>query len=310
MQDRRAFISSSLTAAAIAATGAGGALLNAAAGVNAAAATPSRTFKLRYAPHFGMFEAHAGSDLIAQLEFMADEGFTALEDNELMSRPVPLQERIGATLARLGMTMGVFVIDGGDNWKPSLTTGQQAFRERFLKTCRAAIDVAKRVNARWATVVPGYFDRRLPIGLQTGHVIDSLRAGADILAPHGLTMVLEPLSDTPELFLRTSDQAYAICRAVDSPACKILYDMYHMQRNEGDIIANIDRTWGEIAYFQIGDNPGRKEPGTGEMNYRNLFRHIHGRGFTGVLGMEHGNAQAGKAGERAVIDAYIAADSF
>ena len=304
MQDRRAFISSSLTAAAIAATGAGGALLN------AAAATPSRTFKLRYAPHFGMFEAHAGSDLIAQLEFMADEGFTALEDNELMSRPVPLQERIGATLARLGMTMGVFVIDGGDNWKPSLTTGQQAFRERFLKTCRAAIDVAKRVNARWATVVPGYFDRRLPIGLQTGHVIDSLRAGADILAPHGLTMVLEPLSDTPELFLRTSDQAYAICRAVDSPACKILYDMYHMQRNEGDIIANIDRTWGEIAYFQIGDNPGRKEPGTGEMNYRNLFRHIHGRGFTGVLGMEHGNAQAGKAGERAVIDAYIAADSF
>ncbi len=284
--------------------------MNAAAAANATAAAPSGRFKLRYAPHFGMFEAHAGSDLIAQLEFMADEGFTALEDNELMSRPVPLQERIGATLARLGMTMGVFVIDGGDNWKPSLTTGQQAFRERFLKTCRAAIDVAKRVNARWATVVPGYFDRRLPIGLQTGHVIDSLRAGADILAPHGLTMVLEPLSDTPELFLRTSDQAYAICRAVDSPACKILYDMYHMQRNEGDIIANIDRTWGEIAYFQIGDNPGRKEPGTGEMNYRNLFRHIHGRGFTGVLGMEHGNAQAGKAGERAVIDAYIAADSF
>lgn len=257
-----------------------------------------------------MFEAHAGSDLIAQLEFMADEGFTALEDNELMSRPVPLQERIGATLARLGMTMGVFVIDGGDNWKPSLTTGQEEFRERFLKTCRAAIDVAKRVNARWATVVPGYFDRRLPLGIQTGHVIDTLRAAADILAPHGLTMVLEPLSDTPELFLRTSDQAYAICRAVDSPACKILYDMYHMQRNEGDIIANIDRAWSEIAYFQIGDNPGRKEPGTGEMNYRNLFRHIHGRGFAGVLGMEHGNALPGKAGERAVIDAYVTADSF
>lgn len=297
-------------AAAIAGSGIGGSLLNASVAANASKPAGRRTFKLRYAPHFGMFEAHAGPDPIAQLEFMAGEGFTALEDNELMSRAVQLQERIGATLARLGMTMGVFVIDGGDNWKTSLTTGQRDFRDNFLKTCRSAIDVAKRVNARWATVVPGFFDRKLPIGLQTGHVIDTLRAAADLLAPHDLTMVLEPLSDTPELFLRTSDQAYAICRAVDSPACKILYDMYHMQRNEGDIIANIERTWSEIAYFQIGDNPGRKEPGTGEMNYRNIFRHIHRKGFDGIFGMEHGNAQKGKAGERALIDAYVEADSF
>ena len=197
-----------------------------------------------------------------------------------MGRPVELQERIGATLARLGMTMGVFVIDGGDNWKTSLTTGKPEFHEKFLATCRTAVEVGKRVNARWATVVPGYFERKLPIGIQTGHVVDTLRAGAEILAPHNLTMVLEPLSDNPDLFLRTSDQAYAICRAVDSPACKILYDMYHMQRNEGDIIQHIDLAWSEIAYFQIGDNPGRKEPGTGEMNYKNLFRHIAGRRAT------------------------------
>ena len=297
-------------AASLAASGMGGAVMSTAAGANAAASSTRRMFKLRYAPHFGMFEAHAGPDPIAQLEFMASEGFTALEDNELMARPVQLQHRIGETLARLGMTMGVFVIDGGDNWKTSLTTGQRDFRDNFLKACRTAVDVAKRVNARWATVVPGFFDRRLPIGLQTGHVIDALRAAADILEPHNLTMVLEPLSDTPELFLRTSDQTYAICRAVDSPACKILYDMYHMQRNEGDIIANIDRTWSEIAYFQIGDNPGRKEPGTGEMNYRNIFRHIHSRGFEGIFGMEHGTAQKGKAGERALIDAYVEVDSF
>ena len=269
-----------------------------------------RKFKLKYAPHFGMFKENAGPDPIAQLEYMAAQGFTALEDNGLMGRPVELQERIGAALARLGMTMGVFVIDGGDNWKTSLTTGQPEFREKFLATCRTAVEVGKRVNARWATVVPGYFERKLPIGIQTGHVIDTLRAGADILAPHNLTMVLEPLSDNPDLFLRTSDQAYTICRAVDSPACKILYDMYHMQRNEGDIIQHINHAWSEIAYFQIGDNPGRKEPGTGEMNYRNLFRHIAGRGYNGVFGMEHGNAKPGKEGEQALIDAYVAADSF
>jgi hydroxypyruvate isomerase len=73
---------------------------------------PQRRFKLKYAPHFGQFAAHAGEDLIDQLKFMADEGFTALEDNALMKRPVALQEEIGRTLSQLGMTiMGVFVVD-------------------------------------------------------------------------------------------------------------------------------------------------------------------------------------------------------
>jgi hydroxypyruvate isomerase len=245
---------------------------------------------------------------------MADQGFTAFEDNGLMKRPVDVQQQIGQTLEKLGMTTGVFVIDSGDNWKVSLATGKPEFRENFVKTCREAVDVAKRVRARWMTVVPGYFERTLPIGIQTGHVIDALRAGAEVLEPHDLTMVLEPLSDNPDLFLRTSDQSYMICRAVDSPACKILFDIYHMQRNEGHIIPHIDHAWSEIAYFQIGDVPGRKEPGTGEINYRNVFGHIHakmtasGRDF--VFGMEHGNAMPGKEGEQKLIEAYVAADSF
>ena len=123
------------------------------------------------------------------------------------------------------MTMGVFVIDGGDNWKVSLATGKPEFKEVFLKACRTSVEVAKRCGAKWMTVVPGYFARELPLGIQTGHVLDALRAGADILAPHNLTMVLEPLSDNPDLFLRTSDQAYGVCRAINSPACKILFDM-------------------------------------------------------------------------------------
>jgi hydroxypyruvate isomerase len=277
-------------------------------------AAPRHKFKLKYAPHFGMFQNSAGKDPIDQLKFMADVGFTALEDNGMMKRTPDEQQRIGDTLAKLGMTMGVFVIDGGDNWKVSLASGGAEFRETFLQTCRAAVDVAKRVNARWLTVVPGYFDRRLPIGVQTGHVIDALRAGADILAPHKLTMVLEPLSDNPDLFLRTSDQTYAICRAVNSPACKILFDIYHMQRNEGHIIPNITHVWDEVAYFQIGDVPGRKEPGTGEVNYRNIFKYIYERARKAntefIMGMEHGNAFPGADGEQKLIDAYVAADSF
>lgn len=301
---RRNFIQTGFTAVASALT------IGAASGTPLKNAAPGKTFKLNYAPHDGMFKNHGGADFVDQIKFMADQGFRGIEDNGLLGRPVAEQERIGKTLAQLGMTMGVFVIDGGDNWKTSLTTGKQEFKDVFIKTCKLSVEAAKRVNAKWATVVPGFFDRKMPIGLQTANVVDALRRGAEILEPQGLIMVLEPLSDTPELFLRTSDQTFEICKAVKSPSCKILYDIYHMQRNEGNLINNIDACWEEIAYFQIGDNPGRKEPTTGEINYKNIFKHIYDKGYRGVMGMEHGNAKEGKEGELALINAYRESDAF
>ena len=196
------------------------------------------------------------------------------------------------------------------HWKTSLTTGKQEFKDAFIKTCKDSVETAKRCNAKWATVVPGYFERNLPIGVQTANVVDALRSGAEIFEPHGLVMVLEPLSDNPDLFLRTAEQTFEICKAVKSPSCKILYDIYHMQRNTGNLIPVMDWCWDEIAYIQIGDNPGRKEPGTGEINYKNIFKHLHKKGYKGVLGMEHGNAGPGKDGEAALIKAYRDADSF
>ncbi|NVK48622.1 MAG: TIM barrel protein [Cyclobacteriaceae bacterium] len=266
------------------------------------------TFTLDFAPHFGMFKNHAPGGILDELKFMADQGFRSFEDNGMLQRPVEVQEQIGKTLDELGMRMGVFVIEGGDNWKVSLATGKKEFLDNFLKTCRAAVDTAKRVNAKWMTVVPGYFERNLPLGIQTANVIEAMKRGAEIFEPHGLTMVMEPLSDNPDLFLRHADQTFMICQAVGSPSCKILYDIYHMQRNEGNLIATMEKTWDEIAYIQIGDNPGRKEPGTGEINYENVFNYIHKKGFKGILGMEHGNAQAGKEGELALIEAYRKVD--
>jgi hydroxypyruvate isomerase len=125
-------------------------------------------------------------------------------------------------------------------------------------------------------------------------------------------MVLEALnfSDHPGLFLNKISQGYEICRAVDSPACKLLDDLYHQQIHEGNLIPNMDLAWEEIGYFQVGDNPGRKEPTTGEINYKNVFRHIHDKGFTGIVGMEHGNSIGGKEGEQAVIEAYARVDQY
>ncbi|MGF7215869.1 hydroxypyruvate isomerase [Spirosoma lacussanchae] len=272
------------------------------------------SFKLKYAPHIGMFENSAGKDPIDQLKFMADMGFTALEDNGMMGRDVAMQEKMGKEMARLGMTMGVFVLDKGGNSQNTLAAGKPEYIDIFLNGCRRAVETAKRVNAKFTTVVPGDFERNLPIGIQTGHVIDALRRGAEILEPAGLVMVLEPLSDSPNLFLRTSDQTYEICRGVNSPSCKILFDIYHMQKNEGHIIPHIDWCWKEIAYFQIGDNPGRKEPTTGEINYKNIFKHIYRKAKAEnkefIFGMEHGNSMPGKDGEAALIKAYLESDSF
>ncbi len=306
---RRNFLRNSLTAAASSvAVGnlfASPSFTNAGNGVVPPAEKP---FTLNFAPHDGMFSNHAGKDFVEQIKFMHDQGFRGIEDNGMLKRSKEEQNKIGETLTKLGMTMGVFVVDGGDNWKISLTTGKQEFKDNFVKTCKDCVELAKRVNAKWMTVVPGFFERSMPMGIQTANVVDALRRGAEIFEPHGLIMVLEPLSDTPELFMRYSDQTFELCKAVNSSACKILFDIYHMQRNEGNIINNIDRCWDEIAYFQIGDNPGRKEPTSGEINYKNIFKHVYNKGYRGVWGMEHGNAKPGKEGELALIKAYRETD--
>ncbi|MCW5941937.1 MAG: TIM barrel protein [Fimbriimonadaceae bacterium] len=269
-------------------------------------------FRLKYAPHFGMFQNHAGDDPVDQLKFAADEGFHAWEDNGMKGRSVADQERISKAMRELGMTMGVFVVNGDTAWSPTLTTGKADAVAKFLQECRDSVEVAKRVHAKWMTVVPGTIEPRLEPGYQSANVVEALRRASAVFEPHGLVMVLEPLNyrDHPNLFLNKISQGYQVCRAVNSPACKILFDLYHQQVQEGNLIPNIDLGWSEIGYFQIGDNPGRNEPTTGEVNFRNVFGHLASKGYEGLLGMEHGNRFPGKEGERKLIDAYRACDAF
>ncbi|WP_372944439.1 hydroxypyruvate isomerase family protein [Muriicola sp.] len=271
---------------------------------------PTPSFRLNYAPHIGMFRESAGDDPLDQLHFMADEGFRAFEDNGMADRPVQEQEAMASVMKERGLQMGVFVAHKIYWNSANLASGDDEKREEFLSQIRNAVEVAQRVGARWMTVVPGHRDTRLEMGYQTAHVIESLKRASEILEPHNLTMVLEPLNfrDHPGLFLTQSPQAYEICKAVASPSCKILFDIYHQQIQEGNLIPNIEACWDEIAYFQIGDNPGRKEPTTGEINYANVLEFIRSKDYTGILGMEHGNSQPGAAGERAVIDAYKQVD--
>ena len=276
------------------------------------AAGSGKKFKLKYAPGLGMFRAHAGRDPIDNLKFMADEGFSAMFDNGMMGKPQDLVERIAREMGRLNMTLGPFVLQGIAG--KSFVLRDKAVREELVKKVRQGVEFAKRANAKWALVVPGAYDDGLEWDYQTANVIENLRYCADVCEPSGLVMVLEPLNawrDHPGLFLTKIPQAYQICRAVDSPFCKIVDDLYHQQITEGNLIPNIDMAWSEIAAFHLGDNPGRKEPTTGEINYKNIFKHIHKKGYDGVLCMEHGKSKGNsKEAERAVIEAYRACDDF
>ena len=264
-------------------------------------------FPLKFAPHFGMFKHLGGKGLIDQLQFAADQGFTAWEDNGMKSRSVEVQNKIARTMRQLNMEMGVISALRGVWNEVNFAGDDEAARNKILKAIKEAVEVARRVNAKYLTVVPGLAHPKLPEGYQTANCVELLKRCCDIVEPHGLTMVIEPLNrktNHPGVFLYRSPQAYMVCKAVNRRSCKILFDIYHQQITEGNLIPNIDRCWDQIGYFQCADNPGRKEPGTGEINYANVFRHIRRKGFSGIIGMEHGNSKPGAEGENCVIAAY------
>ncbi|MGC1391461.1 MAG: TIM barrel protein [Bacteroidales bacterium] len=269
-------------------------------------------FKLKYAPGMEMFQAHAGKDIIDNIKFCYDMGFRAMFDNGLMGRSIELQVKIASEMHRLGMELGPFVLYA-DFAVTSLVLNKPEIREMLINKMKEGVEVAKRTGVKWALVVPGRYDEKLQRDYQTANVIDNLRYCCDIMEPAGVTIVLEPLNtihDHPGLFLNGIPQAYAICRAVNRPACKIVDDIYHQQITEGNLIPNIEAAWSEIAAFHLGDNPGRNEPTTGEINFKNVFKYIYSRKYEGVLCMEHGMSMKGKEGEERVIQAYRECDSY
>ena len=145
-----------------------------------------------------------------------------------------------------------------------------------------------------------------------GNAIELLKRAAEIYEPHGITMVMESMNhkiNHAGMFLHSIPQAYALAKGADSPSIKILFDVYHVQIQEGNIIPTIDYAWDEIAYFQIGDTPGRNEPTSGEINYKNVLQHIYNKGYRGFVGLEHGTSLPGKEGELRTLAAYREVDA-
>ncbi len=300
--NRRTFMASAMAAGAVGMT-----VQQKAAGQDS---TPGK-FKLKYAPDITRFSNHVGKDPIENIKFMADQGFTAVFDNGLMGKSPSQQEAIRKELEKQNMDLGPFVMYA-DFGATTFVLDKKEVRDMIKPILDKAVETQQRTGVKTALLVPGRFDNQLEWDYQTANVVDNLRFCMETMEKTNLIMVLEPLNrwNHPGLFLTGIPQAYAICRAVNHNCCKIVNDMYHQQITEGNLIPNIDRAWSEIGAFHVGDNPGRKEPTTGEINYQNIFKHIYLKGYQGVLCLEHGISKGGKEGEQAFINAYRYCDNF
>ena len=268
-------------------------------------------FSLRFAPHLGlmapdrgMFRHHAGDDPVDQIQFMADHGFTALEDNWMKARDIGDQMRIGRALERLDMSMGV-IVNTTRYAEPTFVLNETAERERLVAEVRETAEVARRVGAKYVTTLSGAAHPWLPRDYQTANMIENLKWAGEAAAQEGLILALEPinLKGWPNTFMTEIGHAALMSKAVGMPSVKVLYDFWHQQIHGGDLIENLELAWDEICYFQIADNPGCVEPGMGEINYAAILKQIAAKGFDGLIGLEFENSRPGKEGELAVLDA-------
>ena len=273
-------------------------------------------FSLNYAPHLGlmspdagMFREHAGADPVDQVNFIGDQGFSAIEDNWMAARPIETQEAIGRTLRDRGMLMGE-IVNSSVYDRPTFVLDNEAERARIVQEVGETAAVARRVGARYVTTLSGTAHPSLPRDVQTANMIENLKWAGEAAGEEGLVLALEPINQRgwPGTFVTNVAHAFMISKSVSMPSVKILYDFWHQQIHAGDLLENLELAWDEIAYFQVADNPGRVEPGVGEINFGTIMRRIADKGFSGIIGMEFGPSLAGLAGEVSMLNAIHSID--
>ena len=161
--------------------------------------------------------------------------------------------------------------------------------DEFRDGVARAIDYAKALDCRQLNCLVGIAPRDADIFELNEVLLDNLRFAADALARERIRLLIEPINttDIPGFFLNRTEQALQIIADVRSSNLFVQYDIYHMQVMEGDIARRLQRHLPQIAHVQLADNPGRNEPGTGEINYPFLFKHLDAIGYRGWIGCEY-----------------------
>lgn len=265
-------------------------------------------YHLRYAPHLTILNKEL--TIPQRLELIAEYGFDATEYNGLLNHPLNEVEEIRKKMDSLGIEMGIFVANPG-GWKTAgLVDPKQ--RDNFLNEIKKTIEYHKVIGNHSVTTLTGNALPGVSRSSQRRSAIEGLKRAADLLEKTELALVVEPLNhiDHPGFFMTHSDELAEIIAAVNSRHVRMLFDLYHLQITEGNLINNFRAYHDLVGYIQTGDVPGRKEPGTGEVNYRNVFKAIYDTGYRGIIGMEHGTSVQGRAGVLKMFEAYKQADAW
>lgn len=280
-------------------------------GIAYAAQDAAKPFKSKFAPHLGLLPT-APKGFVEQLQFAYDLGFRAWEENWLSRQKPELQEKVGAFTKEKGMELGVTVITGGNGVKFYDPTDEGV--EQILGDMRKGVELAKRTGQTHMTMIPGPRDESMPREKQLEKAVDLMQRCCDVVEEHGIILAQEPLSHGvaggPPL-IRSFEDGHRLCTLVNRKSCKLLADFYHEGQigNGEKLIENAEKVWDQISYVQYGASPGRKEPGTGALDYVAVTKWLREKGYTGVIGMEHGTSKAGQEGLDALLAAYRKIDA-
>ncbi|MDO8682273.1 MAG: TIM barrel protein [Armatimonadota bacterium] len=244
-----------------------------------------------------------GTSLAERARRVAEAGFPAIEfwfydlkfDRPDMGEMVSAQEGMKrvAELAEALRDTGIIVNDVVVN-SPDAGIGgslvDPADRPKYLERLKETIKVAKDLNCTKMITCTGNARPGVCRGEQHQSVVDTLKAAAEVVAPEGITLVLEPLNthvDHDGYFLDSADEGAEIIREINSPNVRLLYDVYHMQIMQGNVLARIEKYIDIIGHFHSAGVPGRHELSDGEINYPNVLNKIDSLGYTGYFGLEY-----------------------
>jgi len=246
----------------------------------AAPETPRLRLSVRVEPVF------RGASLPQAMEKVAEAGYQGFEFGNWRDQdPVAITK----LKEKLGIECACLVGNRAVNPK-GMTLVDPADRDAFLAEIRASTEAAQRFETTRLVTLTGNELPGLPRETQHRSIVEGLKRAHDVVALHGVTLIVEPLNtlvDHQGYYLNHTAEAFEIMREVGSPNVKILFDIYHVQIMDGNLIDTIRKNIAAIGHFHVGDVPGRHEPGTGEINYANVFRAIRDTGFRDFIAMEY-----------------------
>ena len=275
-------------------------------------------FKANFAPHYSLLPT-GPKDFIDRMKFAYDLGFRAWEENGLLKEKYSIKkkysgfvERIGTFARKKGITLGVTVITNGKGVK-FFDPGEDGTKH-ILADMKKGVEHCKKTGQTNMTMIPGPRIEGMALKKQLEQSVDLMKRCCDVVEKQGIILALEPLSHDvkggPPL-LRSFSNGHRLCKLVNRKSCKLLADFYHEGEigNGPTLVENGQAVWNQVSYVQYGASPGRKEPGTGKLDYVAVTKWLRKQGFTGIIGMEHGTKRKGAAGLKDLLAAYRKIDA-